>query len=165
MARIPGRKYPSDNPEYTKKYRKEKKIKYPWIKSYHDAKYRCTAKTQSYYKKGRTFNMTTEEFKFLWFRDTASEMKRPSIDRINNKLGYFLDNCRFIELSINISIGSDHYGNRTHCNNGHEFNDKNTHYMSRGGRECRKCKRFRAREKYKRERGGIVRKWVRKNEK
>lgn len=47
--------------------------------------------------------MTVEDFKFLWFRDRAYLMKKPSIDRINSNGHYELNNCRFIELIINQS--------------------------------------------------------------
>lgn len=45
--------------------------------------------------------MTVEDFKYLWFRDKAFEMKTPSIDRIDTKGDYIIENCRFIEFEIN----------------------------------------------------------------
>lgn len=45
--------------------------------------------------------MTIEDFKYLWFRDKAFDMKEPSIDRVNTKGDYILTNCRFIELQEN----------------------------------------------------------------
>lgn len=45
--------------------------------------------------------LTTEDIREMWERDRASEMKRPSIDRINPKGNYVRENCRFLELSEN----------------------------------------------------------------
>ena len=33
---------------------------------------------------------------------------------------------------------------KTHCKNGHEFNEKNTYQRSHGARTCRECNRIRA---------------------
>ena len=81
-------------------YLKNRKY-FRWKIHYYNAHKRCSSPNGEYYKKGISFNITIEEFKFLWFRDEAYNLKRPSIDRINSQLGYFLDNCRFIELSEN----------------------------------------------------------------
>jgi hypothetical protein len=89
---------------YKKRIRKER----PWIKHYNAARDRCRTKTHNSYKnygaRGIKFLMTTGDFKFLWFRDKAYLMKRPSIHRINNDGNYELDNCCFIELTENIRI-------------------------------------------------------------
>lgn len=49
------------------------------------------------------FLMTVKDFKFLWFRDKAYLMEKPSIDRKNNNGNYTLKNCQFIELRKNRS--------------------------------------------------------------
>ena len=73
--------------------------KNPWVK--HIISSRGRAK-----RKGFTHTLTTAEIRELWFRDKAHELKRPSIDRIDNTKGYSKDNCRFIELSENIRLGN-----------------------------------------------------------
>lgn len=50
--------------------------------------------------------LTFADLQFLWKRDNAQAMQRPSIDRRNNDGHYSLDNCRFIELYDNISLGT-----------------------------------------------------------
>lgn len=78
---------------------------YPWVKILYNIKYRCSNLKSKDYKdyggRGIECRIIEEELKFLWFRDKAYEMKRPSIDRIDNDGHYELNNCRFIELSEN----------------------------------------------------------------
>ena len=103
---------PSGVYERKKKWRE----KCPWIVSFRGAKYRCTNKNEVNYHRyggrGIEFKMTIKDFKFLWFRDKAYLMKRPSIDRIDNKGNYELDNCRFIEQSENSR--KDELGEKNH---------------------------------------------------
>lgn len=79
--------------------------KHPWLQHFYDAKRRCIKKNRKDYPryggKGIKFLMTTKEFKYLWFRDKANSMLKASIDRINSKGNYELDNCRFIENKEN----------------------------------------------------------------
>ena len=79
--------------------------KYPWMKHYSSAKKRCNYKKNINYHryggKGIKFLLTKNEIKVLWFKDKAYLLKRPSLDRINNSTNYILENCQFIENSIN----------------------------------------------------------------
>ena len=82
----------------TKKHRKE----HPWLSNHRGIVSRCENPDNPYYKKGIKNFLTTTNIKYLWFRDRAYLMKRPSIDRINPKGHYVLDNCRYLELIDNI---------------------------------------------------------------
>jgi len=93
---MPFKDKAKDN-EYQRNYRK----RYPWLTSFYCARRRCNDIS---YKKYSTleFLMTKEDFKELWFRDKAFLLKKPSIDRKDNSIGYIKSNCQFIELTENI---------------------------------------------------------------
>ena len=86
---------------YWTKFRK----KYPWSISYDQAYGRCTNPNHCQYKnygaKGIKFLMKKIDFKKLWIRDNASQMKQPTIDRKDPRGNYTLANCRFIEMTLN----------------------------------------------------------------
>ena len=73
---------------------------------YKTAKQRCVNPNSGAYPwygaKGVRFLLTREQFLYLWIRDNAHALSRPSIDRINPRGHYVQSNCRFIELSANI---------------------------------------------------------------
>ena len=77
----------------------------PWIKTYDNIYQRCNNPNNISYKyyglKGIKCLITVEELKFLWFRDKAYNMDKPSIDRKNSKKNYTLENCQFIENIVN----------------------------------------------------------------
>lgn len=77
----------------------------PWLQIYTWINTRCNNKFDKNYKKyglkGIKNYLSKNDIKFLWFRDKAYLMKKPSIDRKDNDGHYELFNCRFIELSLN----------------------------------------------------------------
>ena len=50
--------------------------------------------------------ITHDDLLFIWNRDGANDMARPSLDRINNDGHYESSNIRFVELYDNISAGT-----------------------------------------------------------
>lgn len=85
---------------------KEQRLRYhkkcPWAKTLARISTRCNGKTQYYHKKGIKNFLNTADLKYLWFRDKAYLMERPSIDRKNSDKHYTLENCRYLELIENI---------------------------------------------------------------
>ena len=92
-----------------RKYYRAQKAKYPWLGSYRDAKQRCVNFNNPSYKsyggRGIEFHLTHADMDYLWNRDQAWLLNKPSIDRKNGDGHYTRGNCRFIELCKN-SAGS-----------------------------------------------------------
>ena len=90
---------------YLAEYYQKTRDTTPWIFSYRSAKTRCENPNAQAYKRyggrGIKLLMTPRDFEHLWYRDNADMMDTPSIDRLNNDSHYILDNCRFIEKSLN----------------------------------------------------------------
>jgi thiol-disulfide isomerase/thioredoxin len=84
----------------------------PWLRSYYSARERVSKNCGSKLYRNLCFNISKSDIKFLWFRDLAYNMKIPSIDRIDNSIGYTLENCRFVESRENAATTTMHRNNR-----------------------------------------------------
>ena len=85
---------------------KERLEKEPWRKTYKSIQNRCISKSNKYYKKGIKNFLTLANLEYMWFRDKAHFMVKPSIDRIYNSESYTFVNCRYIELAENSIKGN-----------------------------------------------------------
>jgi len=90
----------------SKEYRREYLRKKPWVRSMQNAQTRCCCKTHDSYKnyggRGIKFFLNVNDMEWLWGRDEAWLMNKPSIDRIDTNGDYTKKNCRFIEFSENV---------------------------------------------------------------
>lgn len=79
----------------------------PWIRAFAGIHARVNYKKVHNYHlyggRGIKMLMTRDDLKYLWFKDKAYEMKRPSIDRIDPDGHYSIENCQYLELSENIA--------------------------------------------------------------
>ncbi len=94
-----------DQKEATKRYRDKLRKERPWFLTLFSVRSRCNGKNTRYFKKGIKNYLTEEKIKYIWLRDKAGLLDKPSIDRINNDGNYTLDNCRFIEMKENQRLG------------------------------------------------------------
>lgn len=137
--------------------------KKPWAKSLDLASGRCNRPSAKSYPNygGRGIKMllSMSDVEFIWNRDGAAGMDRPSLDRINSDGHYEFGNCRFIELVQNSRNGGliNQNVKKTHCINGHEFSEENNvpWAKDRGWRQCLKCKRDRDSRRDRSVRGGV----------
>lgn len=96
-------KHPEKILEWDRRYWAKLRKERPWMIWYFNVKSRCKNKCLNYKKQGVKFYLTKEEMKTLWLRDKAYLLDSPSIDRIETTGNYTYDNCRFIELSVNLN--------------------------------------------------------------
>ena len=98
----------SKTAEYIKKYKEKAYKERPWLRYLHYARSRCHNKTNRYTQRGIKVLIIENELKELWFRDKAWLLNKPSLDRIDGRLNYTFENCRFIEWKTNLAIRSIH---------------------------------------------------------
>ena len=89
--------------QYQKQYKKKLIMRKPWMKFLLSARGRCKNKSHRYTQRGIECSLTEKELYKIWKRDKPWLLNKPSLDRINGRLNYSSDNCRFVELSENIS--------------------------------------------------------------
>ena len=70
------------------------------VKKLYSIKHRCEKRILNR-RDDLKVTLTLEDMKFMWERDNAHLLKSPSVDRIDDDVGYELSNCRFIEAWIN----------------------------------------------------------------
>lgn len=59
--------------------------------------------------------LTLDDLRFLWKRDRAGEMLKPSIDREHRDDNYVLAKCKFIELADNVRRGVAYRESKRHA--------------------------------------------------
>lgn len=82
--------------------RGNRRVQQTWVNMNQRCSLPSDKRFNRYGGRGIRVKMTRLELVSLWNRDKASEMKQPSIDRIDNDGHYEYSNCRFIEMSENV---------------------------------------------------------------
>jgi len=107
-AVCPGKRARVRKPQTSKKDHARKRryhARKPWVRHVCWANRRCTSDDPRwrahYLDRGITCDVTAAQAEFMWHRDGAAKMVRPSLDREKSELNYTLSNCRFMEFDVN----------------------------------------------------------------
>lgn len=71
--------------------------KNPWVKTY-------KAIHRRVWRYGVDMQMNVADLRYLWYRDSAAFLNRPSINRIDPDGAYSINNCEYIELGDNVRL-------------------------------------------------------------
>jgi hypothetical protein len=100
IKRITNNKYINNREQLLRKKYPERSI----LKSIIQRCYNPNNKAyKNYGGKGIKKFLTTKNIKYMMIRDNYFDLKKPSIDRLDSNGNYCIENCKFIELSENIS--------------------------------------------------------------
>lgn len=99
--RIRNKKYRDNNREKILKRNRKYREDNPWIKTLCSVNKRAQGKEakERYFDNGIKSKLTLREVKYLWLRDKAYDMEKPTLHRRDNNGNYDITNCEYLEFS------------------------------------------------------------------
>lgn len=102
---------------HEKRYHQQHNLDYRLAALLRTVNHRCDSPKHISYRwygaKGIKNFLTLDDLKYIWARDRAHSLKKPSLDRIDPNGHYYLTNVRFIELYDNQKRGWENKAART----------------------------------------------------